>query len=198
MRACAPTPDNRISAVPGRKATSANAAFFLPPLPPLSYPDTPAALRTGRAEVVVVGGWRLVRGEQICHPISDCSSILFSPPFLRALQPLHILALSPAPPSASPLLLPLRRPSLFSHPYPHRTFHSHIFVNPPDRQLRTPSPTFSLSLCFILSPFSFPISPSLIHFLSPSLLLWPCEGVGGGGGEREGGGAWLSWSKMNF
>lgn len=103
---------------------------------------------------------------QICHPISDCSSILFSPPFLRTLQPLHILALSPAPPSASPLLLPLRRPSLFSHPYPHRTFHSHIFVNPPDRQLRTPSPTFSLSLFHFVPLFlphfslthSFPVS----------------------------------------
>lgn len=51
--------------------------------------------RTGR------GKWCLVRGEQICHPISDCSSILFSPPFLCSLCPLLILAPSPEPMSAS-------------------------------------------------------------------------------------------------
>lgn len=50
--------------------------------------------------------WCLVRGEQICHPISDCSSILFSPSFPCSLCPLHILALSPEPPSHpySPIL----------------------------------------------------------------------------------------------
>lgn len=115
----------------------------------------------------------MVHGEQICHPISDCSSILFSPSFLRALQPLHNLALSPAPLSAStPTHAPPRPPPFLPYspiltPSPCLPF-SH-FCKPPNRQLWTPSPTFSfsLSLRFILSPLflshfslthSFPVS----------------------------------------
>lgn len=112
--------------------------------------------RTGRRK------WCLVRGEQICHPISYCSSILFSPPFLCSLCPLLILAPSPEPVSAS-------------HPYS------------PILALPAPSPlTFctaqtgesrchlplSLSLCVSLFPSSF--SLFLSHssvFLSPSLSL---------------------------
>lgn len=117
--------------------------------------------RTGRRK------WCLVRGEQICHPISDCSSILFSPPFLCSLCPLLILAPSPEPMSAS-------------HPYS------------PILALPAPSPlTFctaqtgesrchlllSLSLCFILSFFlSLFLSHSFVsclpHFPSLCLSLW--------------------------
>lgn len=113
--------------------------------------------RTGRRK------WCLVWGEQICHPISDCSSILFPPPFLCSLCPLLILALSPQPMSPShpySPILTLAAPSFLT------------FCNRPDRQLSMPSSTFPL----ILSPFHSPlllffIYLSFIRFLSPSLSL---------------------------
>ena len=121
--------------------------------------------RTGRRK------WCLVRAEQICHPISDCSSILFSPPFLCSLRPLLILAPSPEPTSAS-------------HPYS------------PNLALPAPSPlTFCTaqagksldaisrfhSLLVSVFPSSF-LHFSLIHSFPVSLTfplpVSPCEGGG--------------------
>lgn len=110
--------------------------------------------RTGRRK------WCLVQGEQICHPISQRSSILFSPPFLCSLCLLLILAPSTQPKSASHPFSPIL-PSL--------TFCTH-----PDPSL-------------YLSPLLFYSSLSFIRFLSPSLYTLSVKGWGGGvaGVERD-------------
>lgn len=137
--------------------------------------------RTGRRK------WCLVRREQIGHPISHRSSILFSSPFLRSPCPLLILAPSLEPASAShpysPILaLPAPSPLTFCTAKTSKSrchlvlslslFRSFLLL------------FFSLSPPFIRFPVALAFSLSWSFSLSPA----PCEG----------GGVSLSWSEMNF
>lgn len=135
-------------------------AFFSPP--PLAQD------RTGRRK------WCLVRAEQICHPISRCSTSHF---------PLHFSSLS----VLSSLLAPSPEPMSASHP------------RSPILTLAAPSP---LTFCtappsrdavsrFSPSPSSF-LFFSLIHSFPVSLIFPLAVSL------CEGGGVWLSWSEMNF
>lgn len=91
----------------------------------------------------------MVRAEQMCHPISDCSSILFSPPFLCSLCHLLILALSPELMSDShpySPILTLNVPSILT------------FLQPPRL-----APLVLISLFFSFLSFSVSFSPFFTH-----------------------------------
>lgn len=127
--------------------------------------------RTGRRK------WCLVRREQIGHPISHRSSILFSSPFLRSPCPLLILAPSLEPASAShpysPILaLPAPSPLTFCTA---KTSKSRCHLVLSLSLFRSFLLFFSL---FLLHSSVFPspsLSPSLGLSHSPPL---PARGVG--------------------
>lgn len=125
----------------------------------------------------------MVRREQICHPISHCSSILFSSPFLCSpLSSSHFSSFSKASVSPSPL---------HSHPRPPCIFTSHILycVDCRDAISHFHSLRFSLSFLFIFVSHSFlfclPHFPSLSISLSLSLCLCKRGGCGLAVMERD-------------
>lgn len=138
--------------------------------------------RTGRRK------WCLVRREQIGHPISHRSSILFSSPFLRSPCPLLILAPSLEPASAShpysPILaLPAPSPLTFCTAKTSKS-RCHLVLSLSLFRSFLLLFFFSLSPPFIRFPVALAFSLSWSFSLSPA----PCEGRG----------VSLSWSEMNF